>query len=53
MKTSAYTKWQREFIENAKTTNTPVVGMYELTSRCNLDCKMCYVHNQDNQLVLS
>ena len=22
----------------------PVSGTFELTSRCNLDCKMCYVH---------
>ena len=25
-------------------------GTFELTSRCNFNCKMCYVHNQDNAL---
>ena len=26
----------------------PVMGGFELTSRCNFNCKMCYVHNQEN-----
>lgn len=25
----------------------PVSGTFELTARCNFDCKMCYVHRQD------
>lgn len=27
----------------------PVSGNFELTSRCNFNCKMCYVHGQTNQ----
>lgn len=27
----------------------PVSGNFELTSRCNFNCKMCYVHSQDDQ----
>lgn len=47
---SGYLKWANQFIQDAKHSKTPVVGMFELTSRCNLDCKMCYVHNQNNSL---
>lgn len=32
----------------AKPTKTPVCATFELTPRCNLDCKMCYVHNLDS-----
>lgn len=49
MNRSAYLKWKNQFIHNAKLTKTPILAMFELTSRCNLDCKMCYVHNQDNK----
>lgn len=31
----------------ARATGTPLFGGFEITSRCNLDCKMCYVHNMD------
>ena len=26
----------------------PLSGTFELTSRCNLDCKMCYIHKRAN-----
>ena len=26
----------------------PYSGCFELTSRCNLDCKMCYIHKREN-----
>ena len=26
----------------------PINGNFELTARCNFDCKMCYVHLQNN-----
>ena len=35
-------------ISVAKNTKTPICATFELTPRCNLDCKMCYVHNQDS-----
>lgn len=33
--------------KRARETGTPLFGAFELTSRCNLDCKMCYVHTMD------
>lgn len=32
----------------AKKNNTPLSGTFEITSRCNFNCKMCYIHNSDN-----
>lgn len=34
----------------AKSTNAgiPLSGSFELTSRCNLDCRMCYIHKRAN-----
>ncbi|MBE6631468.1 MAG: radical SAM protein [Ruminococcaceae bacterium] len=43
----AYKKWKNSLANSAKKTKTPIMGQYELTGRCNLDCKMCYVHNID------
>lgn len=34
----------------ANAAGVPASGTFELTSRCNFNCKMCYVHNQDNAL---
>lgn len=31
-------------IRNSNTKGIPIVGQFELTSRCNLNCRMCYVH---------
>lgn len=28
---------------------TPIAGTFELTARCNFNCKMCYVHQQQPQ----
>ena len=34
----------------AKSTNAgiPLSGTFELTARCNLDCRMCYIHKRAN-----
>lgn len=32
----------------AKTNNTPLSATFEITSRCNFNCKMCYIHGSDN-----
>lgn len=32
---------------NAKKTRTPIIGVFELTGRCNFNCIMCYVHEFD------
>lgn len=34
----------------ARYSDTPISGTFELTPLCNLDCKMCYVHLNANQL---
>lgn len=48
MRDPVYKKIREEFIAAAKELKKPLLGHFELTARCNLDCKMCYVHNQNN-----
>lgn len=36
----------------AKKTRTPLIGAFELTGRCNFNCVMCYVHEQDHTVAL-
>lgn len=47
MNTVSYGKLINEAIKNARKTDTPISGSFELTPLCNLDCKMCYVHLSD------
>jgi len=44
----SFAKWKERMIAAAKPSKTPVCATFELTPRCNLDCKMCYIHNQDS-----
>lgn len=48
MRDPIYKKMRDEFKLAAMESKTPILGHFELTARCNLDCKMCYVHNQNN-----
>ena len=48
MRNRSYEKWKRQMLLSAKEKIVPIVGHFELTPRCNLDCKMCYIHNQDS-----
>lgn len=32
-------------LQQATATHSPISGTFELTGRCNLSCKMCYIHN--------
>jgi MoaA/NifB/PqqE/SkfB family radical SAM enzyme len=42
-----------KIIQDAAKLNIPVLGEFELTSHCNLNCKMCYVVDQEtNDLTL-
>lgn len=47
--------WESEFpisrylSEKAGSMGVPISGTFELTSRCNFNCKMCYVHEQKNK----
>lgn len=48
MRNKAYEKWKHEMVLSAKEMGVPIVGHFELTPRCNLDCKMCYIHNANS-----
>lgn len=48
MRGRAYEQTRKRLVDLAKASRTPILGHFELTARCNLDCKMCYVHTQDN-----
>lgn len=48
MRNKAYEQWKRRMLLSAKKAKVPVVTHFELTPRCNLDCKMCYIHNADS-----
>ena len=41
----------RRFLNfKARDKGVPISGSFELTPLCNLDCRMCYVHLQKNQM---
>jgi len=53
MNKNAYKQWKNQLADSAKKRKTPIMGQFELTGCCNLDCKMCYVHNLDASTCLS
>lgn len=48
MRNLAYEKWKEQMVLSAKEKNVPILGHFELTARCNFDCKMCFIHNQNS-----
>lgn len=50
MRNLAYEKWKREMLVSAKKEKVPMTVHFELTARCNLDCKMCYIHNANSNV---
>lgn len=46
MRNRKYEEWKNKMKHLGKEKRIPVCGQFELTARCNLDCKMCYIHNQ-------
>lgn len=48
MQSREYQQIKNEFAKAAKERKRPIFGHFELTARCNLDCKMCYVHKLNN-----
>ena len=48
MQDKMYDAWAKKIKETGKAKRIPVCGQFELTPRCNFDCKMCYIHNQDS-----
>ncbi len=47
MKTS-FDNLIQNLLQKAMTDKIPMNGSFELTSRCNLNCRMCYIHNRNN-----
>ena len=43
-----YDAFISRLFDRATQTGTPLSGTFELTPRCTLDCKMCYIHNKAN-----
>ena len=52
MRNNAYLKMRERLVSTARKEKKPIIAHFELTARCNLDCKMCYVHTQDNATAL-
>ena len=48
MQSKTYAQWKKEFLVTAKKMRAPVMAQFELTACCNLDCKMCYIHNSNS-----
>jgi len=44
-----YRMLRSKIIQDAAKLNIPVLGEFELTSHCNLNCKMCYVVDQQTK----
>ncbi len=43
-----YDMFISKLFSEADKNSIPLSGAFELTSRCTLDCKMCYVHRKEN-----
>ncbi len=43
-----YDKFISNLFSKADKSSLPLSGAFELTSRCPLDCKMCYIHRKEN-----
>ena len=39
------------FRKNASQKRIPIHGHFELTPKCNFDCKMCYIHSKINKVI--
>ncbi len=48
----SYESFISRLFARATQTGTPLSGSFELTPRCTLDCKMCYIHNKANDLAV-
>ncbi len=43
-----YSQFDRALFASAREKRVPISGTFELTSRCNLDCAMCYIRKGPN-----
>lgn len=46
----SYSRLSRHLDMKARIKGIPLIGKFELTPLCNFDCRMCYVHLNENQL---
>lgn len=44
----SYQTYSRYLFAKAEKRGIPLSGTFELTARCNLDCRMCYIHRRQN-----
>lgn len=45
---NAYQLYSSYLFAKAGDRGIPLSGTFELTARCNLDCRMCYIHKREN-----
>ncbi len=45
---NSYSDFINYLFWKSNATGVPLSGTFELTARCNLDCKMCYIHKRAN-----
>lgn len=48
MKQLSTKEFRESVMRRFKDKKVPVMGTFEITGRCNFDCKMCYVHTKPN-----
>ena len=46
--TLSYSQWIDYLFAKSTQPGLPLSGTFELTARCNLDCRMCYIHKREN-----
>lgn len=46
--TISYTQYINYLFSKSNGKGIPLSGNFELTARCNFDCKMCYIHKKEN-----
>ena len=44
---NAYQAYRELLFARADTQGIPLSGTFELTPRCNFNCKMCYIHRSE------
>lgn len=44
----SYNNFMNYLFAKASGSGVPLAGTFEITSRCNLDCRMCYIHRREN-----
>lgn len=40
--------FREKYLRRFRNARSPIEGVFELTGRCNFNCKMCYVHTKSN-----